>query len=237
MMRCKIADLMTDVPTAGGLASRCAAYQCEFCGDADIVICADRYRPNVYPSAVTEETLAYMESAYQFYCELIRFDGIFLHASAVVVDGKAYLFSGHCGAGKSTHTRLWQDNFGSRAQVINDDKPALRRIDGRWMVYGTPWCGKDGININTQAPLAGICNLKKAPHNEIRRLSKLEALPKILAQTIRKFPDRERMDLLFALVEKLITEIPVFELENLPEPDAAWLSYKTMCDATQEAGL
>lgn len=236
-MLCRIADLITDVPTAGGLASRCAAYLCNDTDGADITIRTDLYRNDIYPPAWTEDMIAYMESAYQFYRELSRFDGLFLHASAVVLDGKAYLFSGHSGAGKSTHTQLWQQVFGGEARVINDDKPALRRIDGRWIAYGTPWCGKDGINRNERAPLAGICYLKKAQQNRIRRLSKREAMERILAQTVRKFPDARKLDMLLSLLEKLLDEIPVYELENLPEPDAARLSYETMLRGAQEAGI
>ena len=236
-MLCKIADLLTDVPAAGGLAARCADYLCDEHDGADITIRTELYRKDMYPAAWTEDMVAYMESAYQFYLELVEFEGLLLHASAVVLDGRAYLFSGHSCAGKSTHTRLWQREFGSHAQVINDDKPALRRIDGRWIAYGTPWCGKDGINLNQQAPLAGICFLKKAPHNQIRRLTQREAMEQILAQTIRRYPSISKMEKLFDLMGKLLNEIPVFELENLPVPEAARLSYETMCSAAQEAEL
>lgn len=234
-MLCKIADLKTEVPTAGGLASRCAAYLCDEKNGADITIRTELYRYDHYPAAWTEDMVAYMESAYQFYLELVEYDGLFLHASAVVRDGKAYLFSGHSGAGKSTHTQLWVKTFGNETRVINDDKPALRRVDGKWVVYGTPWCGKDGINRNEQAPLGGICFLKKADHNAIRRLSEREAMEKILAQTIRRYPDRNKMNKLFDLLEKLLNEVPVYELENLPEPEAARLSYNMMHSGTQEA--
>ena len=236
-MRCKIADLITDVPAAGGLASRCAEYLYNETVGADIMIRTELYRYDHYPAAWTEDMVAYMESAYQFYRELVLFDGLFLHASAVVFDGQAYLFSGHSGAGKSTHTRLWQEVFGFDARVINDDKPALRRIDGRWIAYGTPWCGKDGINRNEQAPLAGICFLKKAKHNVIRTMSPREAMQEILAQTIYKFPDKQRLLKLFDLMELLLREIPVYELENLPEPNAARLSYDTMRRGAEENGL
>lgn len=235
-MRCNIADLITTVPSAGGLASRCAAYLCENSAEAQITISEDGYRPERYPASWTEEMVAYMESGNQFYRELIHFDGFFLHASAVVLDGRAYLFSGFSGAGKSTHTRLWQQLWPD-AKVINDDKPALRRIDGRWIAYGTPWCGKDGINLNARAPLAGICYLKQGTKNEIRRLSRQEAMQRILAQTIRKFPDRDKLGKFLGLLESLLEQIPVYELENLPEPDAARLSYETMRRGAQEAGL
>jgi len=235
-MRCKIADLITDVPAAGGLASRCAAYLCNETAGADVTIRTELYRYDRYPASWTEDMVAYMESAYQFYRELVLFDGLFLHASAVVLDGRAYLFSGHSGAGKSTHTRLWQQLW-PNARVINDDKPALRRMNGRWIVYGTPWCGKDGINQNAQAPLAGICYLKKAPHNQMRRLSSRDAMERIFAQTIFKYPDKQRLMKLFDLMEMLLREIPVYEMENLPVPDAARLSYDTMRLGAEENGL
>ena len=233
----QIADLIAEVPEAGGMAPRCRDYLYSGNDGADIIIRTDLYRRDLYESHWTDGMIAYMESCSQFYRVLPAFDGLYLHASAVVLDGKAYLFSGHSGAGKSTHTRLWQQVFGPDARVINDDKPALRRIDGRWIAYGTPWCGKDGINLNEKAPIAGICYLKKGQKNEIRRLSKREAMERILAQTIRKFPDTERLDKLLSLLEQLLTEIPVYELENLPEPEAARLSYETMRRGAQEAGL
>ena len=187
-----------------------------------------------YSPETGENVVAYMESAYQFYLELINFNGFYLHASAVVRDGKAYLFSGPCRAGKSTHTGLWQKTFGPEAYVINDDKPALRRMDGVWYAYGTPWCGKDGINRNEKAPLAGICFLKKAPENKIRRLDRLEAMKKIMSQTIYKFNEVEKLDLLLGNLELLLMEIPVYELENIPEPSAARLSYEIMHTGIQE---
>ena len=151
-----------------------------------------------------------------------------LHASAVAMGGNAYLFSGPCGRGKSTHTRLWQSAFGEAASVFNDDKPALRRLDTGWFVYGTPWCGKDGINKNEKWPLVGICFLKKAEQNYIRRLSAAEALPLMLGQTLHRRFTPELMSQMLSLVDQLLREVPVYELENTPTESAARLSYETM---------
>ena len=74
-----------------------------------------------------------------------------LHSSAVVVDGYAYLFSADSGTGKSTHTGLWKQHFGDRAYIINDDKPAIRKVDGEWYVFGTPWSGKTDTSVNPRA--------------------------------------------------------------------------------------
>lgn len=235
-MLCKIADLLVEVPAAGGMIPRCADYSIQSDEKPDIVIDASRYRPNLYHESLTVDEVAYMESGVQFVAGLVNYDGIYFHASAVELDGKAYLFSGHSGMGKSTHTRLWQQTFGSAAQIFNDDKPALRRLDGIWYAYGTPWCGKDGINQNKKVPVSGICFLKQAPENKIRRLSHQEALQKLLPQTMWKFRDIQYLDKVLALADKLVREIPVYELENRPEIEAARLSYETMyCGAKEIA--
>ena len=239
-MRCCIADLTVEVPATGGMAPRCGPYAINETengiGADDIVIRADRYRYEIYP-AWNENDVAYMESGWQFCKELLLHNGLYLHSSAVELDGKAYLFSGPCGTGKSTHTRLWQQVFGEKARVFNDDKPALRCLDGSWYAYGTPWCGKDGININMKVPLAGICFLKQASENRIRRLSALEATSLFLTQTLRKFTDGANTALLLEHLDKLVREIPVFEMENRPEPAAVQLSYETMRQAAEENGL
>lgn len=235
-MLCKIADLCINVPTAGGMTPRLLDYQLETSVAADFAIYEEQYRSDAWPT-LDREMMTYMESGACFYGNLLRFGGLMLHASAVELNGKAYLFSGHCGAGKSTHTKLWQSTFGESARVFNDDKPALRYLDGRWYAYGTPWCGKDGININMKAPLAGICFLKQAQENHIRRLSAPEAIQRCIPQTMRRFKKPENTLLMMEHLDNLIREIPIFELENRPEPEAARLSYETMRRAAEEAGL
>ena len=235
-LNCRIADLITAIPDAGGLAPRCRDYAWNGDDPVDITIHADHFRPDQY-SGATMETVAYMESGYQFYAELLKYQGMMIHASAVEMDGRAYLFSGPCGTGKSTHTRLWQDTFGNAAQVFNDDKPAIRYVDGCWYAYGTPWCGKNGINQNKKVPIAGICFLKQSAENRIRRLGTREAMNFLIWQTLHRFRNPERLELMLSLVDRRIKEVPCFELENRPEADAAKLSYETMRRYAEENGL
>lgn len=218
------------------MASRCGDYATDETLEADITICADLYRPEKYPN-FSENDVAYIESGWQFYRHLLSFDGLMLHASAVAYEGRAYLFSGPSGMGKSTHTRLWQNVFGADALVFNDDKPALRRIDGRWYAYGTPWCGKDGINVNVKVPLGGICFLRRGEVNNIRPLDSLEAATRVISQTLRRFKDESNLDRMVSVVDTLIREIPIFEFRNLPVPESARLSYETMCRAAKGVGL
>lgn len=209
------------------MALRCQEYASNENISADIIIRADRYHAERYPCA-PQSVIAYMESGNQFYRQLLNFSGMMLHASAVEYEGKAFLFSGPCGRGKSTHARLWQQVFGDEVQVFNDDKPALRRLEDGWYAYGTPWCGKDGINQNKKVPLAGICFLERGEKNTIRRLDAREAMVQLLKQTIRKFGVAEKLDQMLKLVDTITQEVPVYELHCTKDPEAALLSYRTM---------
>lgn len=225
---CRIADLNVEIPTAGGMALRCQEYLTDQNLTPDLVLDAGAYQLDRW-SHRSYEMACYMESARCFYGQLLRFNGLYLHASAVEYQGKAYLFSGPSTVGKSTHTRLWQSLYGEAAQVFNDDKPALRLMGERWYAYGTPWCGKDGIHQNTKVPLAGICFLKQGEENRICRLRPKDAVALILSQTIYKFGNMEDLEYLLAHLDKLVQMIPVFRLENRPEVAAAKLSSETMC--------
>lgn len=59
----------------------------------------------------------------------------------------------------------------------------------------------------------------------------------VLWQTTRKTKDVNKMTALFGLVDKLVREIPIFELECTKDPSAAILSSETMCRAAQEESL
>ena len=235
-MLIRVADLFVEIPATGGMASRCREYLSNENVKADITVCEKEYNPDRWPGASLDGA-AYMDSGFLFYRDLLAFNGMMLHASAIELDGKAYLFSAPSGTGKSTHARLWQEVFGDRARLFNDDKPALRLIDSTWFAYGTPWCGKDGININMKAPLAGICFLKQGQQNVIRRLSGGDAITSVISQTLRKFKDPKNKERMLELVGRLISDVPIFELYNRPEPEAARLSYETMREGAKEAQL
>ena len=157
-------------------------------------------------------TIEYMYTGALFNRILLKYDGCMLHSSAIVVDGYAYLFSADSGTGKSNHTELWLKHFGDRAYIINDDKPALRCIEGQWYVYGTPWSGKHDISKNIQVKLGGIVFLERSEENWINEISPKEAFALFFRQTVRKLKTEEKMDLALKNVENVLVSNPIYRM-------------------------
>lgn len=147
-----------------------------------------------------------------FYKQLLKFDGFLLHASAVCYDNKAYVFSAPCGTGKSTHTSLWEKYLGDKVFIINDDKPAIRLIDDKFIVYGTPFSGKTDKNENVGVELKGVCFLERGTENEIKRADFQKVLVPILNQTYRP-TDEESMEKLLNIIDIFFNKVPIYELK------------------------
>ena len=88
-----------------------------------------------------------------------------LHSASVLYKDRAWLFTGPSGTGKSTHTNLWTEAYGT--PVLNGDLNLLGMENNTPMVYGLPWCGTSGIFTAKKYPLGGIILLKQAPVNHV----------------------------------------------------------------------
>ena len=172
---------------------------------------------------LTLDECRYIYMGEAFYLKLLSFDGMLLHASCIAKDGKAYLFSAKSGTGKSTHTHLWLDTLGG-VSMINDDKPAIRRIDGRYYACGTPFSGKNDESENVLVPIRAIVFLDRAKENSIERISAKEALPLFLSQTIRP-SKKEYMIKMLDMLDRVLRDIPVFRLRCNISADAVYTAY------------
>ena len=175
---------------------------------------------------ISPEIAKYLLSGTKFYFELIKRGGMLLHSSAVVKDGRAFLFTANSGVGKSTHTGYWLELFPD-AYILNDDKPAIRLVDGVFCAYGTPWSGKYDISRNEGVPIGAIASVERAESNFIEPMETAPALAKILSQTVRHVRV-ERMNELLVTLDRLINSVPIYRLGCTNDPSAAVLSEKIM---------
>ena len=154
-----------------------------------------------------------------------------VHSSTIVHQNRAVMFLGESGTGKSTHTRLWLKSIPD-AHLLNDDSPVLAVENGEAVVYGSPWSGKTHCYHQLRFPLAGVVRLSQAPYNSIHRLSIVESFsaihpscPPALAQ------DERYQDMIVDLLSDVLSTVPIFHLECLPDEDAAWTSHDAIFKA------
>jgi hypothetical protein len=141
--------------------------------------------------------------------------GAEFHASGIVdSSGAGYLFPGQSGAGKTTTARLWESLPGTT--VLSDDRIILRKIDGQFWMYGTPWHGEAELSSAQQAPLKRIFFLRQGKQNELTPLSKVEAAARLFSCSFPTFYNADGLEFTLAFYEEVATAIPCFELSFVP---------------------
>lgn len=175
----------------------------------------------------------YMLTGSDFYGAILNFDGMLLHSSCIVVDGVAYAFSADSGTGKSTHANLWLRHFGQRAYMLNDDKPAIRKIDGKIYACGTPWSGKHDYSRPETVRLGAICFIERSETNHIKKAETSKAVFNIFSQTVRKL-GRVKMDKLFDVIEDIFSSVDLYELGCNISDEAVIVSSSAMLKKPEE---
>lgn len=158
---------------------------------------------------------------------LLEKDTVLMHASVIDVDGKGYAFTAPSGTGKTTQTQLWIKKFGTRAQVVNGDKPFVRFADGQIYAYGTPWRGKEGLGGNLKTPLKAICFLEQAETNEIRKMESKEVLPRLMKQLLIPMETGKREHFL-DLTEQMLKQIDWYLMRCNLDEKTAEMAYREM---------
>lgn len=148
------------------------------------------------------------------------FNRFLMHCAVVEYDGKCYAFLGRSGTGKSTHTSLWLKNL-PEAKILNGDKPILMYDGTSFIVYGTPWQGKERLGYNGKCKLYGLCFLEQAKKNEITKLTTGEAADRIFTQILLP-DDPVAVAETLELCDSLVKTVP---------------SYLLKCDISDEAFL
>lgn len=149
------------------------------------------------------------------------YNTLLLHASAIEYNGRAYLFLGKSGTGKSTHSRMWLKAI-DKVTLMNDDHPIIRVWDnGDIIAYGSPWSGKTRCYKNIDAPLGGIIRIVRAMHNKAIRLSPIQSYASIMTSCGGIVWEKEFADGRDTTIQQIISRIPCWNMECLPNEEAA----------------
>ena len=141
-------------------------------------------------------------------------NGIVIHASSLARDGKAYVFPGKSGVGKTTIAKSSPD-----ATLLTDEISIIRGIGEKPIAYGTPFHGNLEIpGENTCAPIAGLYFPVKDRENYLEKLNPRSALEKLLPNVVFFGQDQEPVRKVFYLAYELVASLPCYDLHFRPDP-------------------
>jgi len=140
--------------------------------------------------------------------------GIFTHAIGVKdLDNRGLLFAGKSGCGKSTTARLWHKH--SKAMVLNDDRIIVRKLNGKFFIYGSPWHGEFSDYLASRIESAQISRLffiYHAPSNTVRRISGKIAFKLLYPALFPTFWDKKCLENIVSFCQDLIEKVPCYNL-------------------------
>lgn len=148
------------------------------------------------------------------------YDTLLIHASCVRHGGLSYPFIAKSGTGKSTHSSLWLKHIPD-TDLINDDNPIVRVIEGRVYLFGSPWSGKTPCYRNVKTRLGAITKIERAPANRIERLRAVQAFATLLPSCSSMKWDSTIYNNICDTITKVISSVPVYTMHCLPDEDAA----------------
>jgi hypothetical protein len=149
---------------------------------------------------------------------LARSSGVILHACSIERRGKGYLFAGESGAGKSTLATLWDQQKG--VAILSDDRTIVRRQDGHFRMYGTPWHGDAPFASPGGVKLEEIFFVRHGQNNAIQPLSKAALVLRLLQCSFPPFWDTAGMEAAMEIFEELATRVECCELSFRPDDSA-----------------
>lgn len=151
-----------------------------------------------------------------------RYHTVLIHASLVRHEGYGYAFTAQSGTGKSTQVSFWL-RYIPQCDLMNDDNPIIRIIDGRPYIYGSPWSGKTPCYRNIKAPLGAITQIHRAPENSIEPLRPIEAFATLLPACSTMKWDEHVFDCICNTISNIISTTSIYTLHCLPNAESALL--------------
>lgn len=154
-------------------------------------------------------------------------DTLLIHASVVRHNGNAYAFTAKSGTGKSTQVANWLRNI-EGCDMMNDDNPIIRIVDGKAMLYGSPWSGKTPCYRNVSAQLGAIVLIERDKTNFVAPMEPLQAFTTLLGACSSMKWDEVLYQSICTTVSQFVEKIKVVSLHCLPDAESALVCCNTL---------
>ncbi len=141
---------------------------------------------------------------------LARQKGVILHACGIAQDGNGTLFAGESGAGKSTMAGMWNQENGT--EVLSDDRTVVRKKDGEFRMYGTPWHGEAKFGSPQSARLDKIFFIRHGDANSVREMKGAEPVQSLLTCSFPPYWDSAGMKFTLEFFSEMTSVVPCYEL-------------------------
>lgn len=166
---------------------------------------------------------------------LNKYNAFLLHSSFIDFNGNGILFTAPSGTGKSTQADLW--NKYENTEIINGDRSAVRKVNGKWFAYGLPIAGSSGIYKNKKAELSHIIILKKGKENKLEKISPREAFIKLYSETAIYTWDNKFKENIIDMLTDIVQSIKIYQYECLPYKSAVeFLKQQIIKDKNKSKG-
>jgi len=140
-------------------------------------------------------------------------EGVLVHSAGMALDGAGYIFPGRSRAGKSTISRQFLARPDvPKLQLLSDDRIAVRREEGAFQMYGTPWAGDAEVALNLCVPMKAGFFLFHGSENAVRSLTPREAFESLMPVVSLPWYDRELIIRITSVCERLTATVPFFAL-------------------------
>jgi len=140
--------------------------------------------------------------------------GFLVHGASAIRNGKAFLFSGVSGAGKTTVSRLAPPD----ATLLTDEISYVRREGSQYIGCGTPFAGELArVGANVSAPIGALFFLEKGSHNSIEPISQTDGIRRLMRNILFFAQDADLVELVFQSACEFVNSVPVHRLVFVPD--------------------
>lgn len=179
----------------------------------------------LYPFFQKEAVSTFLLQA--FYTHAVKKNTIQLHAALIEYSGFGIVFLGPSGIGKTTQAELW--NRYRNARIINGDITFVQEENGEFWGVGTPWHGSSPYCENRRVRLKAMVVLKQGEKNQLRMLEGYEKVKEVSNSVFYPRWAEGGMELCLSTLDRLLRNLPVYELSCVPEEEAVALLERNIC--------